>query len=149
MENTIETIKFVAELAHDRGVIEAQNTQLQQEIALLKEENQKLKEMMAAIQPTVVVQQVIVLSPRKIVAYVKALDNNDRRTVGHFMLHTLVDGTSTNVKEQVSEMTSLEGNQTRQLNVNGDLVMEKHVENEVGNVESGATGIKTEDGKNG
>ena len=145
MANDIEKLKFVADLAHNGGVLQAQNEALKAHIESLKAQNEMLKtsyetlkaenahlreensqqrllliqkdEVIAASgrQPTVVVNQYYLLSVPKTFQYVNTLDNDGRRFVGHFMHHTLSDGTPMSVIEQVNEMTQLEGNQEERL----------------------------------
>lgn len=146
MENNIEELRFVADLAHNGGMMQAQNEALKAENLRLQEENMRLRAendnlreqnahkdkvivtkdnriselegmlYQADRQPQVVVNQVyFVLSWPKTCNYVSRLDNDGRRFVGHFMHHTLPDGTPMSVIEQVDEMTRLEGNPENRL----------------------------------
>lgn len=139
MEGSIDTLKFVASLAHDGGKWEAENTGLKAEVARLKAENdalccqlarksetierqlQRISEIEAMLlqqmnnQPRVVVNNVYVLSWPKTVDYVSQLDNNERRFVGHFMHHALPDGTPTSFIKRVDEMTRLTSNHEERL----------------------------------
>ena len=152
MAKDIEELKFVADLAHNGGVMQAQNEALKAEIESLKAENKSLKaenkslkaenkslkaevkhlsetndkQQQLLIQkdqmiaegihkPVVVVNKYYLLSVPKTCQYVSTLDNDGRRFVGHFMHHTLSDGTPMSVIEQVDEMTQLEASQDGRL----------------------------------
>lgn len=161
MENTIETMKFVADLARSEGrkeervsALEAENMRLRKELAareeIIKMQNCRIQELESMVElqgaQRVVVQRFFVLSMPKTVDYVSSLNNNERRFVGHLFHHTLIDGTPVSVIEQVDEMTCLEGSHTKQLaeslekvasretvNVGGDLVLEKNVDTQKDN----------------
>ena len=132
MEKSIEELKFVAELAHNGGMMQALNESLKSEVLRLQEDNKKQEMMLmqkdkmiaarderiaelqsmlqqSISQPTVVVNQFFVLSKPKTYEYVSTLDNNGRRFVGHFIHQALPDGTPMSVIAQVDEMTRLEG----------------------------------------
>ena len=138
MESTIETMKFVAELARSGGMMEERNTSLNSELHQLRARIEELEQQLSARentivekdrritelevmlersgqQPTVVVNQYFMLSMPKTVNYVNTLDNSGRRFVSHFMHHTLPDGTPLSVIEQVDEMTSLRVDETKRL----------------------------------
>ena len=121
MAKDIEELRFVADLAHNGGVMQAQNEVLQKENARLQADNARLTADIARLQaiieqyqqncsqPTVVVNQYFMLSIPKTSEYVSELDNNGRRFVCHFMHNTMPDGTPMSVIAQVDEMTRLEG----------------------------------------
>ena len=132
MESTIEELKFVADLAHNGGMMQAQKealtakvaelqTQLNakdEEIAALKRRNAELETMGHQAnfqQPTMVVNQFFVLSINKTISYISALGNNERCFAGHFLHHTLTDGTPPMMLAKVDEITSLQGDVNREL----------------------------------
>lgn len=136
MSKDIDELRFVADLAHSGGMMQAENEYLKKDNANLQTENERLKNdnmqlrteigklkddnrlMRAEMdvlrstppqgQPTVVVNNYYLLSMPKTSNYVRALDNERRLFVGHFMHHTLSDGTPQSVFAQVDEMTQLE-----------------------------------------
>jgi len=131
MNTNIEELKFVADLAHNGGVMQAQNDALKAEVERLKAEidnqkemnlkkddiiaaqNQRIAELVAMLhqqdsQPKVVVNNFFLLSCRKTVSYVNALDNDGRRFVAHFMHHTMPADTPMSVIAEVDKITTLE-----------------------------------------
>lgn len=136
MSKDIDELRFVADLAHNGGMMQAENEYLKKDNAQLQVENERLKNdnmqlrteigklkddnrlMRAEMdvlrstppqgQPTVVVNNYYLLSMPKTSNYVRALDNEGRLFVGHFMHHTLSDGTPQSVIDEVDEMTQLE-----------------------------------------
>lgn len=146
MDPTIEELKFVADLAHNGGMMKAQNealsadlTKLQTELNEMKVHVMEMQVMMAAKdeeiaaknrriaeleamvqqqnsqQPTMVVNQFFVLSINKTISYISALGNNERCFAGHFLHHTLTDGTPPMMLAKVDEITSLQGDVNREL----------------------------------
>ena len=146
MDPTIEELKFVADLAHNGGMMKAQNealsadlTKLQTELNEKKVQLMEMQVMMAAKdeviaakdrriaeleaivqqqnsqQPTMVVNQFFVLSINKTISYISALGNNERCFAGHFLHHTLTDGTPPMMMAKVDEITSLQGDVNREL----------------------------------
>lgn len=146
MESTIEELKFVADLAHNGGMMKAQNealsadlTKLQTELNEMKVHVMEMQVMMAAKdeeiaaknrriaeleamvqqqnsqQPTMVVNQFFVLSIYKTISYISALDNSGRCFAGHFLHHTLTDGTPPMMMAKVDEITNLQGDVNREL----------------------------------
>ena len=128
MGTNIDELRFVADLAQNGGMMKAQIEQLESENARLKSDNEALKDENARLRakneelksakqngPTYVVNNFFLLSVPKTFKYVSALDNDERRFVGHFMHQTLEDGTPQSVFAQVDEMTQLEGNQEERL----------------------------------
>ena len=131
MSTDIDELRFVADLAHNGGVMQAQNEHLRSvnlelklEIEKLRSENEGLRaevarlkaaQQQAPLQPQVVVNNYYVLSVPKTYKYVNALDNAGRRFVGHFIHQTMSDGTPQSVMAQVDEMTQLEGSQEGRL----------------------------------
>jgi len=139
MDNKLEELKFVADLARSGGVMEAQNAALladnarlqtelnevkvqslekDEEIAALKRRNAELeaeRQQGAPQQPTMVVNNFFVLSEQKVVSYIGALDNNGRFFAGHFLHHTLTDGTPAKMLAKVDEITSLQADVNREL----------------------------------
>ena len=132
MDNKLEELKFVADLAHNGGMMKAQNealtaevaklrTQLNakdEEIAALKQRNAELEAMGHQSnfqQATMVVKQYFVLSIHKTINYISALDNNARCFAGHFLHHTLTDGTPPMMMAKVDEITNLQGDVNREL----------------------------------
>lgn len=131
MNTDIEELRFVADLAHNEGRMQAQNEQLRDEIEQQKREIERLRseneglraevadlkaaQQQASQQPKVVVNNFYLLSVPKTFKYVSALDNDGRRFVGHFMHQTLSDTTPQSVMAQVDEMTQLEGGQEGRL----------------------------------
>ena len=132
MESTIEELKFVADLAHNGGMMQAQKEALTAEVAKLRtqlnakdEEIVALKRRNAELeamghqsnfqQATMVVKQYFVLSIHKTINYISALDNNARCFAGHFLHHTLTDGTPPMMLAKVDEITMLQGDASREL----------------------------------
>ncbi len=138
MEKSIDELKFVADLAHNGGMMQAQNEYLRNENARLQHENARLqhenaqqkteleglKAEMAELramkqlngqQPTVVVNNFYVLSVPKTHKYVSVLNNADRRFVGHFMHQTLSEGTPQHQLAQIDEMTQPKCSQDERL----------------------------------
>lgn len=146
MDNKIEELKFVADLARNGGVMEAQNAALSAELVnkqtIINEQNVKLVEkdeqlakkdeiiaskdrriaeleaivqQQSVQQPTMVVNQFFVLSMNKTISYISTLDNNGRFFAGHFLHHTLLEGTPTAMIEKVDEITSLESDVRKDL----------------------------------
>lgn len=146
MDNKIEELKFVADLARNGGVMEAQNAALSAELinkqTIINEQNVKLLEkdeqlakkdeiiaskdrriaeleaivqQQSVQQPTMVVNQFFVLSMNKTISYISTLDNNGRFFAGHFLHHTLLEGTPTAMIEKVDEITSLESDVRKDL----------------------------------
>lgn len=161
MATDIEELRFVADLAHNGGVMQAKIEHLENENARLRSDNEQLRDELARVRaefeemkatkqqnsPTYVVNNFFLLSMPKTYKYVSALDNNERRFVGHFIHQTLEDGTPQSVFAQVDEMTQLEGKPEERLadameelakkpstqNFYGDTVSEKTVIPSVGN----------------
>ena len=146
MDNKIEELKFVADLARNGGVMEAQNAALSAELVnkqtIINEQNVRLVEkdeqlakkdeiiaskdrriaeletivqQQSVQQPTMVVNQFFVLSMNKTISYISTLDNNGRFFAGHFLHHTLLEGTPTAMIEKVDEITSLESDVRKDL----------------------------------
>lgn len=146
MDNKLEELKFVADLAHNGGMMKAQNealsadlTKLQTELNEKKVQLMEMQVMMAAKdeviaakdrriaeleaivqqqnsqQPTMVVNQFFVLSMNKTISYISALDNSGRCFAGHFLHHTLTDGTPPMMMAKVDEITNLQGDVNREL----------------------------------
>jgi len=146
MDNKIEELKFVADLARNGGVMEAQNAALSAELinkqTIINEQNVRLVEkdeqlakkdeiiaskdrriaeleaivqQQSVQQPTMVVNQFFVLSMNKTISYISTLDNNGRFFAGHFLHHTLLEGTPTAMIEKVDEITSLESDVRKDL----------------------------------
>lgn len=139
MDNKLEELKFVADLARCGGVMEAQNAslladnaRLQTElneakvlslekddvIAALKRRNAELEAMLQQAtlqQPRMVVNNFFVLSEQKVISYISALDNNGRCFAGHFLHHTLTDDTPPKMLAKVDEITSLQGDVNKEL----------------------------------
>ena len=146
METNIEELKFVADLAHNGGMMKAQNEALSAELAaqktivnelkvkimemsdelakkdeIIASQNRRIAELEVIVQqqsvqqPTMVVNQFIVLSMNKTISYISTLDNNGRFFAGHFLHHTLLEGTPTAMIEKVDEITSLESDVRKDL----------------------------------
>ena len=139
MEKNTEELKLVIELATDKGREEQKNRQLAdkidqlnkkiefltEQIAEKERENEQLKERIRlqeymansngtvaenqSPRKVVVVKKFIILSTLKTVEYVDSLDDDHRIFAGHFLTHTLADGTPSFQIDQVTEMTRLEG----------------------------------------
>lgn len=167
MENTIDTLKFVADLARNNGVMEGQNAALQEENKKLREkiekqkaDYKKLEEAHAKLQesyhnllnqwqamesmPNMVIQPVFILSVHKTVHYLSHLDNNKRAFMGHFFHHTFLDGTPSSVKAKVDEITSLEPNPTKRIAESTEKIAENGLMNVGGDViaEGGVKNVK-------
>ena len=138
MNTNIEELKFVTDLAHNGGVMQAQNDALKAEVERLKAEidnqkemnlkkddiiaaqNQRIAELLAMLhqqdsQPKVVVHNFFLLSCHKTVSYVNGLDNDGRRFVAHFMHHTMPADTPMSVIAEVDKITTLEGDKKGRL----------------------------------
>ena len=146
METKIEELRFVADLAHNGGMMQAENAALKAELATQKtvaneqkvllmekdkiiaerdekivQKNRRIAELEAIVQqqnvqqPTMVVNQFFVLSMNKTISYISALDNNGRCFAGHFLHHTLYDGTPSVMMEKVDEITQLAGDVRKEL----------------------------------
>ena len=146
METKLEELRFVADLARNGGVMEAQKAALEAELAMQKtvvneqktllmakdkmiaerddkivQKDRRIAELEAIVQqqnvqqPTMVVNQFFVLSLNKTISYISTLDNNGRFFAGHFLHHTLLEGTPTSMIEKVDEITSLEGDVRKDL----------------------------------
>jgi hypothetical protein len=146
MDTKIEELRFVADLAHNGGMMKAQNNALIAELAKLQTElneqkvalmeknaalsakdeviaqkERRIAELEATVQqmvvkhPTMVVNQIFVLSVPKTMRYIRALDNNGRCFAGHFLHHTLSDETPQVVLSKVDEMTQLAGDVRKDL----------------------------------
>ena len=123
MNKLIETLQQrIAELEGERedaakkdAVIAAQ----EERIASQEERISELEMLVQQVsgQTTVVVNNFFMLSIDKTVSYVSTLDNNGRLFVGHFIHHTMPDGTPLSVIAQVDEMTRLQGSQEERLAV--------------------------------
>ena len=131
MDKNIDELRFVADLAHNGGVMQAQNEHLKNENDRLRHENEKLRfeneglkakidelravRQLNSQQPTVVVNNFYVLSVPKTHQYVSVLNNADRRFVGHFMHQTLSEGTPQYLIAQIDEITQPKASQEERL----------------------------------
>ena len=110
MADNVETLEFVAKLAGERGELKAQYEHKMSEV-------EKLQEEIAEMNKLIEMNNFFMLSIDKTVSYVSTLDNNGRLFVGHFIHHTMPDGTPLSVIAQVDEMTRLQGSQEERLAV--------------------------------
>jgi len=131
MDKNIDELKFVADLAHNGGMMQAQNEHLKHENERLRHEIEQLRSEIAGLkakldesvvvkqlnsqQPTVVVNNFYVLSVPKTHQYVSVLNNDDRRFVGHFMHQTLSEGTPQFMIAQIDAITQLKGSEEERL----------------------------------
>ena len=95
------------ELAEKDEIIASQNRRIAELEAIVQQQSIQ--------QPTMVVNQFFVLSINKTISYISTLDNNGRFFAGHFLHHTLLEGTPTAMIEKVDEITSLESDVRKDL----------------------------------
>ena len=130
MNKLIETLQQrIAELEGERedaakkdAVIAEREKRITDQDKRIASQEERISELEMLVQQvsgqtTVVVNNFFMLSIDKTVSYVSTLDNNGRLFVGHFIHHTMPDGTPLSVIAQVDEMTRLQGSQEERLAV--------------------------------
>ena len=108
-ENYVELGKLKSDDPKRRPIVDEieKLTKVQRSDAIVQQQNSQ--------QPTMVVNQFFVLSMNKTISYISALDNSGRCFAGHFLHHTLTDGTPPMMMAKVDEITNLQGDVNREL----------------------------------
>lgn len=148
-DRRIEELTKKCQLQED--IIANQKQEIDNRDATINELREKFielsKKMNDAAMAAWTINQFLVLSQQKAQIYAQSVDNNTRAHVGQFLFQSLPDNAPQVQIEFVRTITQPEAppppliNDHRTFNATGDVVIEKHVDYEVGHVETGGTGI--------